>query len=893
MKQYLSPRINQLVFRLFGLCSFSILLGLTPILVSAASSVSITVDTTTAGNVVRDEFVGLSFEVGSIRSGNAGVSGYLFDTLNSPTNDQVLNLFQQIGVRHLRIGGGSVDSPSVNPSHSDIDALFRFAGALDLPVTYSLRLLNGNATNDASDAKYVWDNYSSLVDNFAIGNEPDWHFYHTSDPLIYETTSGVPGTAYPSYWSDWKNFVTTITGTGGAPGAAFVGPDTGSNYPVVNNPPFSYLSNATDTSISGVTWTTKFASDANSWSFPNSSSFDYALFHNYPGQSASGKTVQQMVDAMLSDHWVTADYPDLYDASGAPAMPSGVSYRITETNPFTEKVSGGSNSFATALWALDYMHWWAAANTITGHSTLTRGCLGVNFHNKQWGENNVIYQVSTTDYEVYPIGYGLKAFGLGGHGYVMPCSITSNVDGVNLTAYAVGNALETVVTIVNKEHGGGSPKDAAITLTLTGFTAASAQWMELAGGTGGGSSTSATLGGASISNSSQNLGTWTQLTLNGSGQPTVTIPATRAGILRIRNAGNYVGPTQINQGGTLQIFGTGSNGDTWRRQQSTAGDSSASNWSSWTDMGGGVNSSGSTAVAKELDTRLSIFVSATSPNTNVYWKKQTSPGGGFTSWEDLGGSGIGSLQVARNPDGSLHLFGLDSSGNLKHNTQNAPDGFWSGWSTISGKTLQPGFTVTNHKDGRIVVIGLATGTSPHVWNIWQQAPGGSWGGWTDMGSQITDPYLRSAINLDGRIAVFGIASSGHVYRSWQPTSGGWSGFTDIGTKSIEPGFAVAQNKDGRFVLLGVDANSPGHLFNVWESAVNGDSTWTGWTDMSLPSGVTIDGQITAGSTSDHRIQLFAIGSDGHVWSNWQESSGGWNGWSDFGNTGGVVFYDGQ
>ena len=45
--------------------------------------------------------------------------------------------------------------------------------------------------------------------SFAIGNEPDWHAFHTypghrRDLAIYEEVEGVPGSAYRSYLAQWR-----------------------------------------------------------------------------------------------------------------------------------------------------------------------------------------------------------------------------------------------------------------------------------------------------------------------------------------------------------------------------------------------------------------------------------------------------------------------------------------------------------------------------------------------------------------------------------------------------------------------------------------------------------------------------------------------------------------
>ncbi len=70
---------------------------------------------------------------------------------------------------------------------------------------------------------------------------------------------------------------------------------------------------------------------------------------------------------------VYTPYSWLYRNDYLPIRKLGIQYRLTESNDYLGGVPGGSNSFASALWALDYMHWWAE-----------HGASGVNFHNNQW-----------------------------------------------------------------------------------------------------------------------------------------------------------------------------------------------------------------------------------------------------------------------------------------------------------------------------------------------------------------------------------------------------------------------------------------------------------------------------------------------------------------------------
>jgi hypothetical protein len=60
------------------------------------------------------------------------------------------HLFKAIGIRNLRVAGGTADGPEFKiPGPADIDQLFGFAKAANLKVIYTLRLLSGDVQQDA------------------------------------------------------------------------------------------------------------------------------------------------------------------------------------------------------------------------------------------------------------------------------------------------------------------------------------------------------------------------------------------------------------------------------------------------------------------------------------------------------------------------------------------------------------------------------------------------------------------------------------------------------------------------------------------------------------------------------------------------------------------------
>lgn len=390
----------------------------------AQANVSITIGSQ-PGRSIPADFAGLSFESSNLNPDKQGQ--YLF----SPDNQPLIDLFRAIGIKNLRVGGGTADGPEFKvPGPADIDQLFGFAKAANVKVIYTLRLLNGDVQQDADLAKYIEQHYASQLECLELGNEPDWHSFHTSpghqrDPRIVETVPDMPGTAYASYLADWRRFASAIVTA--APNVRFTGPDTGSDYPVPGTK---------NTDTDGQSWTQRFAQDEKA-----SGRLVFVTPHDYPGQNASGVSVETAVNSMLSQAWVKDRYEVLFQHVLAPVEKEGTTYRMTEANDYTGGVDGASNAFASALWALDYLHWHAV-----------HGAAGVNFHNKSWIFTDTVYRAPDGIFHFNPKAYAFRAFDTGSRGRALPVSVASS-EGINVTAYAVIGEDAIYVTLINKEHG--------------------------------------------------------------------------------------------------------------------------------------------------------------------------------------------------------------------------------------------------------------------------------------------------------------------------------------------------------------------------------------------------------------------------------------------------------
>lgn len=452
----------------------------------AQSPVTIAINTQSPGSNIPPDFLGLSFETANLQYNGTGVNGYMFDS----TNTQLVTIFTNLGIKNLRIGGISVDTnnlmfPQYTPTNQDIDALFRFAGATGVKVEFSLRLENGIPSQDSAIASYTWTNYNQYLTGLAIGNEPNG--YGKGDPTI---------TNFSSYLARWSIFASAVSNA--VPGVKLVGPDSSSS-----------------------SWVPGFASAEN-----GSSLVKLMTSHQYVGGNSGSLTIQQIISGMLSSSWDTSSYPSYYNVAGAGALTNGFPFHLTEFNSYVAPYPGtwgGNNCFASALFALDGAHWWASHN-----------CSGVNFHTFLGKYNATIYYDANGNYQFYPIGYGIKGFDVGGHGTVNSLAIT-NVNGLNLTAYAVTDTNNNLfVTIINKEFGTNA-RDASVTIAPYGFLNGNVMAMFLTSpGNSPYATNGITIGGATITNNAPWAGQWTTLNPLTNGQCTVTVPATSAAILQIQ-----------------------------------------------------------------------------------------------------------------------------------------------------------------------------------------------------------------------------------------------------------------------------------------------------------------------------------------------------------------------
>ncbi len=412
--------------------TFPVILALLLLFVSACQTsnhgsendqIVVNVNTDSPGITIPDGAIGLSYETKQLLPDTNG--NHYF----SPDNAALLKMFETLGVKNLRIGGNSVDAASIGiPNEEDIHSFFQFAKAANVKVIYSVRLQNGEPQSAKRIAKIIYENYKELLESFAIGNEP--RYYED-----YEL--------YVSKWTPIRDAIVEVY-----PDAVFCGPD--------QNPDAERLR--------------LLVSD---FGYPKGKLVQAAQ-HNYPfGCSYTNfreRDVTKLIpfDAeqaratMLKDSAYTI-YQDILDGMKEAVNGTPVTFRMTETNSFWYSgLKGASDSYASALWSLDYLHWW------TSH-----GAAGLNFHTGDitGGEITLPCQYASfvsaeSGYLARPLAYGMKLFSQGAIGQSLAVDVNA-YSASNVVAYATIDQEKNVyVTIINKEFQDATDREICIQLDV-------------------------------------------------------------------------------------------------------------------------------------------------------------------------------------------------------------------------------------------------------------------------------------------------------------------------------------------------------------------------------------------------------------------------------------------
>jgi hypothetical protein len=463
---------------------------------TSPATVDIGIEPAAPSRQLPSDFLGLSYET-EIMLPDANADHYF-----APHRQALLHLFQTLGIKSLRLGGNFADKPGVPvPGHADIDDLFEFARAAKLKVIYTLRLRETDSPDqDADIARYIMSKYAAEMAYFEIGNEPDFYLK-----------------TYPAYQAKLIQFADAIRAA--APDVRFCGPSAGK----------------------AAEWARDVAQTLGRDGY-----VQLITQHAYfGGNSRIAEKEPAVYRAKLLSPAFASNYQSFYDSFVPVVLENHCAYRIEETNScFNGGAPGVSDTFAAALWGLDYMFWWASHQAV-----------GLNFHTGDTvaaADAHVPcrYAVFTTapdGFFAHPIAYAMLAFKSVGQGALTRLKIESPSK-LNLTAYCVRSpSNDFYVAIINKEiasPAGTQPADAAaenpierdaqVTINL-GEACTHAEAMNLvAPGNDLAAKSGIAFGNAGITANGTWEGSWTPLQPPARrGEFRVTVPASSAVVVRL------------------------------------------------------------------------------------------------------------------------------------------------------------------------------------------------------------------------------------------------------------------------------------------------------------------------------------------------------------------------
>lgn len=187
-----------------GRAARSFLLSFAGLACWGQTAVTVTAHPESPGIAIPRDFIGLSFETGSLTSATAFPA----------TNPVFQRMVAQVGPGLLRFGGNSVDkltgwtrgsrtssTPASVLTSSDADRVFTFARTAGWRLLYSLNLGQGDPATDADEAAYVYQTASDVLAGLEIGNEPDLYHSNGLRPSTYTVND---------YIAEWQTYANAV-----------------------------------------------------------------------------------------------------------------------------------------------------------------------------------------------------------------------------------------------------------------------------------------------------------------------------------------------------------------------------------------------------------------------------------------------------------------------------------------------------------------------------------------------------------------------------------------------------------------------------------------------------------------------------------------------------------
>jgi hypothetical protein len=406
-------------------------------------SVLLKLDPNRLGNSIPADFTGLSYE-----SAQLGDPDFF-----SPDNTELTGFLRRLGKSGvLRIGGNTSEWCYWSPESAEADdaatrqkeqamvlqqalgpdlghgpakprkitpqAVRNLRGLIDATgwkLIYGLNMGTDNAETAAAQADYVMRTMGDKLIAFQLCNEPDLFYRNGLRKSDYD---------FAQFAKEWQHFYDVIREK--VPDAPFAGPDTAFNNE----------------------WLVPFAKQ-----FRNEVAFLSQHYYAEGPPTDPSMTIERL---LRPNPKLTAEFEGMAQTKADLNLP----FRLTETNScYQGGKRGVSDTFASALWAVDLMYQLAGA-----------GGVGINFHGGGYGWYTPIAGTVPDGFTARPIFYGMLLFQQAGPGHLIDANLVNHESAPLVSAYGlIGDARDsgTKAIVINKHA------DRAVRLTMDGGLRAS------------------------------------------------------------------------------------------------------------------------------------------------------------------------------------------------------------------------------------------------------------------------------------------------------------------------------------------------------------------------------------------------------------------------------------
>jgi hypothetical protein len=242
-------------------------------------------------------------------------------------------------------------------------------------------------------------------------------------------------------------------------------------------------------------------------------------------------------------------------------------------------------------------------------------------------------------------------------------------------------------------------------------------------------------------------------------------------------------------------------------------------------------------------------------------------------------------------DNLINMFEMGGNGH-SYQSYEKSNGSFTDWAAIAGSfpggSLQGSIAALPAPASDKLINAFAMGSNGHLYQSYQKSSG-SFTSWAAVAGSFPGGFLEGSISAlaapasDNLINVFALGSNGHLYQSYEKSNGSFTGWAAIagsfpgGSLQGSISALAAPASDNLINVFALGSN--GHLYQSYEKS---NGSFTGWAAVagSFPGG-SLQGSISAlaAPASDNLINVFALGSNGQLYQSYEKSNGSFTGWA--------------